>query len=169
MAIIVLSVELSLLYLLGEPEDPTTVWEKLGNQFQKKTWANKLELRRNVFSLRLKNGESVQEHIKAMTDIFDGLSVISDPVSEEDRVVHLLASLPDSYNMLVTALEANIHVPKIEVVIEHLLHKERKLKGWADVRVSSDKAITGKQRSKAKGPKCHHCGKFRHISRNCNE
>jgi len=31
-----LSIEPSLLYLIGEPEDPTVVWEKLMNQFQKK-------------------------------------------------------------------------------------------------------------------------------------
>ena len=101
---IVLSIEPSLLYLIGEP---ITVWKKLGDHFQKKTWANKLELRRKLHSLRLKEGESVQEHIKSLTDVFEALSVVGDPVSEEDRVVQLLASLPDSFNMLVTALEAN--------------------------------------------------------------
>ena len=54
----------------------------------------------------------MQEDIKAMTKILDGLSVIGDPISEEDCVVHLLASLPDSNNMLVTALEANVEVSK---------------------------------------------------------
>ena len=49
LAIIVLSVELSLLYLIGDPEDPITVWKKLADQFQKKTWANKLELRRRLY------------------------------------------------------------------------------------------------------------------------
>ena len=39
LAIIVLSVEPSLLYLLGEPDDPVVVWKKLLDQFQKKTWA----------------------------------------------------------------------------------------------------------------------------------
>ena len=169
LAIIVLSLEPSLLYLIGDPEDPTTVWEKLANQFQKRTWANKLEMRRNLFSLRLKNGGSVQEHVKAMTEIFEGLSVIGDPISEEDRVVHLLASLPDSYNMLVTAFEANVEVPKFEVVTERLLHEERKLKERADVRGRSERAMTGQQRSKAKGVKCHHCGKFGDIRRNSKE
>ena len=145
LAIIMLSLEPSLLYLIGDPEDPTTVWEKLANQFQKRTWANKLELRRNLFSLRLKNGGSMQEHVKAMTEIFEGLSVIGDPVSEEDRVVHLLASLPDSYGMLVTAFEANVEVPKFEVVTERLLHEERKLKEQADVRVRSERAMAGQQ------------------------
>ena len=58
-----------------------------------------------------------------MTKIFDSLSVIGDPVSEEDRVVHLLASLPDSYNVLVTALEASESVPKMEVVTERCCTK----------------------------------------------
>ena len=86
LALIVLSVEPSLLYLLGDPENPVTVWKKLGDQFQKKTWANKLELRRKLYSLRLKEGEPVQEHIKSLTDIFESLSVVGDPVSDEDRV-----------------------------------------------------------------------------------
>ena len=77
----------------------------------------------------LKDGESVQNHVKVMTEIFDGLSVIGDPVEEEDRVVHLLASLPEFFDMLVTALEANIDVPKMDVVTERLLHEERKMKG----------------------------------------
>ena len=38
LAIILLSVDPSLLYLLGDPTDPTAVWEKLSTQFQKKTW-----------------------------------------------------------------------------------------------------------------------------------
>ena len=45
LATIVLSIDPLLLYLLGDPEDPAVVWKKLGDQFQKKTWANKLALR----------------------------------------------------------------------------------------------------------------------------
>ncbi len=63
-----------------------------------------------------------------MTELFEALAVTGDPVSEEDRVVHILASLPDSFSMLVTALEANEAVPKMEIVTERLLHEERKRK-----------------------------------------
>ena len=46
-------------------------------------------------------------------------------MAEEDRVVHLLASLPVSYNMLVTALEMKSEaVPKMENVTERLLPEE---------------------------------------------
>ena len=126
LAIIVLSVEPSLLYLLGDPNDPVTVWNKLSSQFQKKTWADKLQLRRRLYTLTFKEGGSVREHIKKLSEIFKELAVVGSPVEEEDKVVHLLASLPDSYSMLVAALEANTEVPKMEIVTERLLHEERK-------------------------------------------
>ena len=49
LASIVLAVHPSLLYLLGDPQDPEEVWEKLCNQFQKKTWANKLVLKNKLW------------------------------------------------------------------------------------------------------------------------
>ena len=122
LAIIVLAVDPSL-YLLGDPEDPKAVWKKLEEQFQPKTWSNKLQLQQKLYTLKLKEGESVNEHIKAMSKIFKGLAVIGDAVSKEDRVVHLLASLSESFNMLVTALEAQSeNIPKWELVTERLLH-----------------------------------------------
>ena len=103
--------------MLGNPEDPTAVWKKLEEQFQRKTWSNKLQLRRKLFSLKLQEGESVHQHIKVMTEVFEALAVIDDAVKEEDQVVYLLASLPTSYDMLVTALEAQSeNVPKWELV-----------------------------------------------------
>ncbi len=52
--------------------------------------------------------------IKAVTELFKALSVIDVAVSERDQVVHLLASLPNLFSMLVIALEANSEaMPKI--------------------------------------------------------
>lgn len=50
LATIVLLVDPSLLYLLGDPQNPKTVWDTLSNQFQKKSWANKLDLRRKLIA-----------------------------------------------------------------------------------------------------------------------
>ena len=145
--------------------DPIAVWKKLSDQFQKETWANKLELRRKLYSLKLKEGDSVQEHIRKMTETFEELAVIGDPMKEEDQVVYLLASLPESFNMLVTALEANPDVPQMEVVTERLLHEERKQQDREDSERSHLKAMTV---TRSKGVlKCYHCGKTGHIKRNC--
>ena len=125
---IVLAIDPSLLYLLGDPQDPGEVWDILSDQFQAKTWANKLTLRRKLFALKLGENQSVQDHIKSMVEIFDELAVIGHPVEEEDKVVQILTSLPESYDMLVTAFEATAEVPKLAVVTERLLNEERKIK-----------------------------------------
>ena len=101
LATVVLAVDPSLLYVIGpDPTDLGEVWKALANQFQRKTWANKLDLKRKLFSLRLGDGSSMQDHLKSMTEV---LSAIGEPINEEDRVVYILASLPESYNVLVTA------------------------------------------------------------------
>ncbi len=139
LAVIVLAVDPSLLYLLGEPEDPQAVWKKLEEQFQRKTWANKLQLRRKLYGLQLKEGGSVNDHIKTMSELFAALAVLGDGRRQ------MLASLPDSFYMLVTALEAQSEsVPKWELVTERLLHEESKLREKVPTRMDSDgrKALT---------------------------
>ena len=175
LAIIVLAVDPSLLYLLGDPEDPKQVWTKLEEQFQRKTWANKLQLRRKLYAMKLKGG-SVNDHVKTMTEIFEALAAIGSVVSEEDGVVHLLASLPESYNMLVTALEAQSEsVPKWELVTERLLHEELKLKEKAPTdRHGEDgrKALVTDQRRRPMARRnftCHFCHKPGHIKAQCRK
>ena len=160
---IVLSVSTSCYYLLGDPEDPVEVWEKLSNQFQKKSWSNKLALRRKLYAMKLNNDEPVQQHIKGMMELFDSLAVVGDPIKDEDRVVYLLASLPEPFDMLVTALEANSEVPSLENVTERLMHEERKDKKEKSnnngVNDGYSKALmAGRQNDRYKEPrKCYHC------------
>ena len=161
LAIIVLAVDPSLLYLIGDPEDPKDVWKKLQDQFQRKTWANKLALKRRLYALRLEDGEPVQDHIKSMTEIFSELAVVGDPVENEDQVVQLLASLPESFDMLVTALETSTEVPPMEIVVERLLHEEKKLQEKTS---GQEKAMASKQK---KGPRCFECNEFGHFRKEC--
>ena len=175
LATIVLAIDTSLLYLLGDPQDPAKVWEELSNQFQKRTWANKLRLRRKLFTMRLKEENSIKEHIKQMTEVFGELAVITEPISEEDKVVHLLASLPPAYDVLVTALESGSeNVPALEVVTERLLREEEKIKGKETSEGEPKALITGNNpgsnpRSGKKTFNCHYCGKAGHYKRDCRK
>ena len=81
-----------------------------------------------------------------MTETFTELSVIGDTVSDEDRVVLLLASLPESFGVLVTALEASTEVPTMETVTEHLLREEQKMKSSETSRDNGEKAMYAGQK-----------------------
>ena len=50
--------------------------------------------------MKLSDSESMNDYIKKNTEIFDELAVIADSVSDEDKVVYLLAGLPESYDVL---------------------------------------------------------------------
>ena len=172
LAIIVLAVDPSLLYLLGDLEDPKVVWKKLEEQVQPKTWSNKLHLPRKLYALKLKEGGTVNEHIKTMSEIFEGLAIIGDAVSKEDRVVHLLASLPKSYNVLVTVLEAQSeNIPKWELVIERLLHQESKIKEKVTTPLEDGRKalITGQNKGLRKPFTCHYCHKPGHFKKDCRK
>ena len=115
--------------------------------------------------MRLAEGSSVQDHIKFMTEICDELSVIGETISEEDRVVYLLVSFPESYNVLVTALEASAEVPRLTVVRERLLHEETKMKSKSN-QLGQEGALTSSIKKKLR---CHYCNKFGHFKKEYEE
>ncbi len=126
LALVVLLIDPRLLYLIGEPDNPATVWTTLKEQFMKKSWANKPVLRRKLHSLQLKEGSSVKSNIQELTELFHALAEQDAPLSEEDRVIYFLANLPESFTVIVTAFEANDKVPKMKIVTERFLNEERK-------------------------------------------
>ena len=78
-------------------------------------------------------------------------------------MIYLLASLPDSFSLLVTALEASSDVPKMDIVIERLLHQERKLNDRSRSSVDAEKAMSAEK--SRQGPKkrigpCHYLSSF---------
>ena len=165
LATIVLAIDPSLLYLVGDPDDPEEVWLLLQNTFMKKTWSNKLALKRKLYSAKMNNNDSLKVHLKTLTEIFDSLAVVGSPLEEEDKVITTLASLPDKFSTVVTALETLDKVPSLQSVTEKLLHEEVKLsQNTSSVTANENQSLAVKHK---KNIKCHECGKLGHIKRNC--
>ena len=59
------------LVLLNVSGEATTknLWEKLGNLYQSKSLVNNLFLRKNLYNLRMKDGESVREHLNTFNTV----------------------------------------------------------------------------------------------------
>ena len=94
LSMIVLSIKPELHYLIGR--EPVDVWKLLKDHFERKTWGNRYELWKQLFSTQrmreLKDGGSVNKHLKMLQEIFDSLAVLEYPVME---VMFILASLPE--------------------------------------------------------------------------
>ena len=63
LVMIVLSVELSFLYLIGDLDDPVVVWKKLANLFRNKMWANskvyKKKKKKNICTLHFSSCQKI--------------------------------------------------------------------------------------------------------------
>ena len=170
LSIIVLGVESKLLYLLGDPNDPVQVWKSLQDIFQKKSWSNKFRLKKQLYSMRLKPNDNLQDHLKRMMEIFDELAVIGDPHKDEDRVICLLSSLPEKFSTLVTALEACDTIPSWGTVVDRLIHEDSKVASCEKndtAFVSNSIKSYGHSNTSSKNVKCYECGKMGHIRKNC--
>ena len=121
-----------------------------------------MALQKKLYSLQLKDREPIQKHIKCITELFHELAIVGDPLDKENKVVHLLASLLKSYNMLVTALEASPEVPKIDVVTKCLIHEDSKKKEAVEQDIAMSLRHSYRRRS-GKGLQYHFCRKYKHL------
>ncbi len=77
----------------------------------------------------MKEGTSIEKHLKRMKELTDRLAAIGASIAEEDQVVTLLGSLPKSYSTLVTALEARVDGISLNYVQQALAHEKHKMLG----------------------------------------
>ena len=140
------------------------------NQFEREKLANKLFLKKQYFCTEMKEGTSIGAHLKHMKELTDKLAAIGAPIDEEDQVVTLLGSLPQSYSTLVTALEARVDDIKLDFVQQALMHEEQKLKGQSThSKGQEESALMGRPRKplKFQNQKCYHCGQPGHFRQDC--
>ena len=174
---IVMSINSSQLYLITSCEEPARAWTALRNHFERDTLVNKLMLKKQYFRMEMKDGTSIEAHIKSMKELTDRLAAINAPIAEEDQVVTLLGSLPPGYSTLVTALEARDAI-SLSYVQQSLIREEQRLKGSNTLHTSLDtmggtgQALIEKQESQTSKrwqykKTCYLCGESGRFCKDC--
>ena len=108
------------------------LWDKLGSLYQKKSLVNKLFLRKKLYSLRMKDGDSVAEHLNAFNTMVSQLASVDIKMFEEDKCITLLYYLPDSWDNLVMDISSTSSVLNLEDVVASLLLEEMRRKSFED-------------------------------------
>lgn len=96
-----------------------------------------------------------------MKELTDKLAAIGPSIDEEDQVVTLLGSLPQSYSTFVMALEARVDGIKLDFVQQALLHEEQKYVIW--------RAALIERLRNPQNQRCYHFGQpaAGHFRRDC--
>jgi len=85
---------------------------------------NKLFLQKKLYNLRMKDGDSVREHLNAFNTVVSQLLFVDIKISDEDKCISLLCSLPDSRDSLVIAIDSNATALQFDEIVSSLLMEE---------------------------------------------
>nr|GEW42584.1 retrovirus-related Pol polyprotein from transposon TNT 1-94 [Tanacetum cinerariifolium] len=159
----------------------TGVWSKLETLYMTKSLANKLYLKKKLYTFYMPAGRKIFEHIDVFNKIVLDLANITIKFEDEDLALLLLTSLPASYEHFVDTLLYGREALTLEDVMATLNSKEIKERSKAKgddgeglyVRRRTDRRDSrqsrGKSRSKSRGGrlKCYICQSEDHLKRNC--
>ena len=116
-----------LLNVLGEAT-VKALWDKLGTLYQSNSLLNKLFLWKKLFNLRMKDGDSMTEHLNAFNTVVSQLSSVDIKISDEDKCISLLCSLPDLWDSLVIVIGSNATALQFDEIVSSLLTEEMRWK-----------------------------------------
>ena len=96
----------------------------------RKNLTNKLYVKKQIYSLQTKDDSDLLEHLNAFNMLITQLSNFGVNLEKEDKAILLLASLPTSFNHLVTTLMYGKETLELEEVTSALLsHSKMKQDG----------------------------------------
>lgn len=133
--------------------------------YQRKSVASQLLLRKQLLTLKMHEGEAINDHFLKFDKLIRNLKSVGATMEDLDIICHLLLTLPKSYDNLVTAIETmNPKEITLEFVKSRLLEESRK-------RGNGEKSGTssGGHAMHARNPDiiCFLCGKKGHIKSMC--
>eukprot|EP00253_Pinus_taeda_P025343 PITA_25343 len=149
------------------------LWDKLGTLYESKSLVNKLFLWKKLYNLRMK------EHLNTYNTMVSQLLSVDIKISNEDKCISLLCSLPDSWDSLVIAIGSNATTLHFDEIVLSLLMEEMRQKnmesqngdslfvqGWSQNR-NKNKSSSRRSKSPRKPVKvvCWKCGKDGHYKR----
>lgn len=132
----------------------------LKDAFVRSTAFSKLTLWRKLINLKYSLKDSMEDNFLVFDSIMRDLQEQDSAMSETDKVCHLLLSLPEEFNAVVTALETVPEV-KMDFVRARLLDEELKLKTASPTCGSRDEVSFKAQSG------CFICGDKRHYKAQC--
>ena len=155
-------------------------WDALQGQFARKSLLQKVRLRQQYYSCKFRVGDNMLDHISNLKSLHDQLKEMGVNVDDKELAMTLLASLPEKYKPLITALdvvgEAELSYEKVKNMI---LNDEDRAN---DTKVHNEDAFTAQRgtskqqskrghnndnRNKSFQGKCYHCQEKGHFAKNC--
>jgi hypothetical protein len=155
-------------------EDTTSgLWSKMESLYMTKSLTSRIYLKRQLYSLRMKEGTTIVDHLNTFNTLIVQLTSMEVKFEDEDKAITLLCSLPESWDNLVTSISfSSTDVLDYDSVVGALLAEEMRRKSSQETSTSEAMLVRGRtkeknQRSSSRSKsrrrkgkeKCWYCGK----------
>ncbi|TYK05711.1 Retrovirus-related Pol polyprotein from transposon TNT 1-94 [Cucumis melo var. makuwa] len=124
-----------LLYLSDEVlrlvDEATTIgelWKKLESLYLTKFLPNKLYLKKKFFGYKMEKSKGLEENLDEFQKIIVGLNNIGEKMSDENQVVILLNSLPETYREVKAAIKYGQDSLTMNIVLDALKTRNLEIK-----------------------------------------
>lgn len=182
LALIGLNVKDHHLMTIAECNTAKEAWETLEKVYKAKSNARKLQLRRELNSLKKEPSEPITKYVSRAKALQSDLLATGHEVKSCEVAWSVLAGLPKEYETVVTILESSETEPELDTLLPKLLHVEARLaKEGASKGDAAAYAAHGFQKHQSTKPprkkgqtggsrsnkECFYCGKKGHFKSDC--
>lgn len=165
-SILVQCISDSQLEYIKEKEFAKEIYDTLVGVFERKSVAGQLLLRKQLLTMRYKDGDDINEYFLHFDHTVRELKSIGATLEELDIVCHLILTLPKSFDGLVTALETmDATKLTIEFVKSRLLDECGKRAANIGCGSKSNESVA--MHADFSKIVCYRCKKVGHIKANC--
>ena len=154
-------------------------WDALQGQFARKSLLQKVRLRQQYYSCKFRVGDNMLDHISNLKSLHDQLKEMGVNIDDKELAMTLLASLPEKYKPLITALdavgEADLSYEKVKNMIlndedranDTKAHNEDAFTAQREKSKLQNRRGNNENRNKSFQGKCYHCQQKGHFAKNC--
>ena len=166
-----------------ETKTAKEAWDALKKQFARESLLQKVRLRQQYHSCRFHSGDNMLEHISKLRSLHDQLKEMGVEIDDKELAMTLLASLPEDYKPLITALDAvgegTLSYEKVKNMLLNQVDRSkdsrssedafsmRKGKFYKNKQSKFESGNTSPNKEKIFRGKCHNCQERGHFARDC--
>lgn len=167
---------------IQEANTAKEVWDNLSRAFEDSGLTRKVGLLKDLINTTLESSSSIEDYVNKIMSSAHRLRNIGFQVDEEWLGTLMLAGLPDIYKPMIMAIESSGVQICADFIKTKLLQEVKNSDTTAFYSNFKNKPRNKYQQNKtnqqsnnnnsteqnkSKGPRCYHCNKYGHLSKNC--